>query len=131
MTSTEIPISANVSAASITIRHIDPYVTTVKSPPSLKISGIPKGTTISNKLVGIGSLSRYPFKHSMTKPGSSPINKVRYIPAACVIFLGTQKCTPRNPLINKAIGLPECQIPSRRCPLVLKIMGAFWPPTVR
>ena len=36
-----------------------------------------------------------------------------------------------NYVRTTAIGEPECQMPTSRCPFVLMMTGAFWPPTVR
>src|SRR5690606_40987661 len=85
----------------------------------------------SDKLVGTFSFKRYPFRHSMTSPGSSLCNKVLYIPAACVMFLGTQIFIPLSELMIMPMGDPLCQIPSSRCPLVRTIKGHFCPPLVR
>ena len=48
----------------------------VISVPSLIVSTSPIGVLNSPKLVGNSSFKRYPFKHSITKAGSSPSSKV-------------------------------------------------------
>src|SRR2546427_338036 len=64
-------------------------------------------------------------------PGSSARSSVLYIPAACVMLRGTQTCMPRTRLMMPAIGEPECQMPSSRCPRVRTITGHFCPPRER
>src|SRR3989339_849912 len=95
----------------------------VKSSPAVITSGIPKGTVYSNKLAGIFSFKRYPFKHSITNAGSLEDKSVLYIPTACTIFLGTQTYMPLSAFIIIPRGEPLCQIPSNLCPLVLIITG--------
>src|SRR5690606_11443967 len=91
----------------MTILHIAPYVTMVMSVPSRKISGLPRGTVISPILDGILSFSLYPLRHSMISAGSSDFKRVLYIPAAWVIFLGTQTSIPRKLPKIMLIGEPE------------------------
>src|SRR5574343_225288 len=102
----------------------------VISSPVLITSGIPNGTVYSKRFAGNFSFKRYPFNHSITRAGSLEDNKVLYIPTACTIFLGTQTYMPLNALMIIPIGEPLCQIPSKRCPLVLTITGQHCCPLV-
>src|SRR3569832_1974314 len=131
MISQLVPCASSITTASCTIRSVEPYDTIVTSVPSFIVSGTPKGTVYSSKLEGSFSLRRYPFRHSITSPGSLLCNNVLYIPTACVIFLGTQMYIPRSALITIPIGDPLCQLPSRRCPLVRTINGQDCCPPVR
>ena len=126
----DIPISFNWEAASKTILHIEPYVTTVISFPSLRISGTPNSTATLSRFSGKFSFNLYAFNGSITIPGSSERSNVLYIPEASTKFLGTKILIPLKLLIRVPMGEPECQIPSSLCPLVLIMTGAFWPPFV-
>ncbi len=81
-------------------------------------------------LSGLFSLSPYIFSGSITRAGSSPCSRVLYMPAAWVMFRGTQTWSPLMELITMLRGDPECQIPSSRCPRVRIINGAICAPLV-
>ena len=131
ITSISIPKLESSSAASLTIRRVEPYETTVMSFPLRTVSTTPSGTRKSPRLLGSFSFKRYPFKDSITRAGSLPSKRVLYIPAACVILRGTSTNIPRRLCTRLPMGEPECQIPSSLCPRVRTISGHTCFPLVR